>query len=74
MDKNKIVDMIERQQRWYYRIPALIAVAGVLLSIIALFKSEFFIFKFGVLLFFVGLGCQCAIGFEYFNWRKGKKQ
>lgn len=70
--KNKLVEMIEHEVRWYYRIPILVAITGVIFAIISLFKNDRFILTIGGCLFFIGLGAQWVLGFDHFSskWKR----
>ncbi|ELT8232553.1 hypothetical protein QPF19_004354 [Salmonella enterica] len=67
--KNKLVESLMYEIRWYYRAPFLVAVIGVILALIALYLHEIFLLFSGGCLFFVGLGAQIVLGFDYFNWK-----
>ncbi|EGU0213460.1 hypothetical protein JEA88_004882 [Salmonella enterica] len=70
--KNKLVELLEHEVRWYYRIPVLVAVVGVVFTIIALLKNDVFLLTIGGCFFFVGLGAQWVLGFNNFYWKRKK--
>lgn len=71
--KNKLVELLEYEVRWYYRFPVLIAILGVIFAIVALFKSNSFLLKIGIGVFLIGLGAQWVLGFDNFHWKKKRK-
>ncbi|ELO5683063.1 hypothetical protein [Escherichia coli] len=70
--KNKLVELLEYEVRWYYRIPVLVAMVGVVFSIIALIKNDYFFLTIGGGFFFIGLGAQWVLGFDNFSWKRKK--
>lgn len=70
--KNKVVELLEHELRWYYRTPVLIAAAGLILAIIALIKGDYFYLITGGIMFLVGLGVQWVLGFNHFIWMRKK--
>ncbi|EKN5804464.1 hypothetical protein PXU57_005225 [Salmonella enterica subsp. enterica] len=72
-NKNKLIELLEYEVRWYYRTPILIAILGVFLSIVAFFYSNSFLLTIGGSLFFIGLGAQWVLGFDDFFWNRKRK-
>lgn len=72
--KNKVVELLEHELRWYYRAPVLIAAAGIILALIALVKDDHFYLITGGIIFLVGLGVQWVLGFNHFIWMRKNKE
>lgn len=72
-NKNKLIELLEYEVRWYYRIPILIAIPGVFFAIIAFLNSNSFLLTIGGILFFIGLGVQWVLGFDNFFWNRKRK-
>lgn len=70
--KNKVAELMENDARWYYRVPALVAVAGVIIAITGLFKGDHSCLIAGGIVFLVGLAVQWVLGFNHFIWTRKK--
>lgn len=72
-DRNKIIELLEHEVRWYYRAPILTALTGLVIVIIFAINSEHewsrAVRFTGAILFFIGLGMQCMLGFENIGFR-----
>lgn len=59
--------------RWYYRVPTLMALTGlvivIIFSIIIDYEWSWSVRYTGAILFFIGLGMQCVLGFENIGFR-----
>lgn len=71
--KNKLIDLIEYQVRWYYRMPTLLAVLGLVLAIVSMLLDKIILLKVGIFIFIVALGAQWVLGFENIGWKWKKK-
>lgn len=69
---SKYIELIENELRWYYRIPSIVAIIGLIVSVGGLFTGESLFLIIGGLMCLIGLITQWVFGFNHFPWKTKK--
>lgn len=72
LKNNKYIELIENELRWYYRIPSIVAIIGLVIVVGGLFIGESLFLVIGCVMCIIGLITQWVFGFNHFPWKVKK--